>query len=236
MIRIGTAGWSIPKAYADIFEGEGTQLERYARIFDITEIDRTFYRLPRASTLQKWAESTPKNFRFSVKLHRSFTHIHKLQSTQGLEAFISHVSYLNPKLHTIVIQLPPSLVFDKEIAYSFLAKLRELFDGYLALEPRHESWRDAEELLVRLQIARVAADPSRYGIDAHPGGYRGFAYYRLHGSPKIYYSRYDEQFLRQLAQELKSGPKEQVVIFDNTASGAAIENALELKRVIDETK
>lgn len=232
MVRIGTAGWAIPKALADRFPKEGSGLERYSKLLDITEINQTFYRLPKSSTFQKWADSTPKDFCFSVKLHRSFTHFRKLRSTEGLEEFCKVVGHLGKKWYALLVQLPPSLSYDLDIAGQFLQRLRELYKGFIALEPRHKSWLEAEELLAKLRIARVAADPPRYGEDSFPGGYKEFAYWRLHGSPKIYYSMYDEQFLQNLAKKIKKGPKEQIVIFDNTASGAALKNALELKEML----
>ncbi len=237
MIRIGTAGWSIPKAYAQEFPGERTHLERYAQRLPITEINQTFYKLPRPSTLQKWRASTPPEFRFSLKLHRSFTHFHKLASTEGLEEFIETASNLQEKLFAILMQLPPSLQFDEATASTFFSALRRYYDGYVALEPRHPSWEEAEALLDELRIARVAADPPRFETDSEPGGYGEFAYFRLHGSPKIYYSEYREEFLRALARKLVTHPaKEKVVIFDNTASGAAIKNALELVELIREAE
>ncbi len=232
MVRVGTAGWAIPKTLADRFPKEGSALQRYSKILDITEINQTFYRLPRASTFQKWADSTPEDFRFSIKLHRSFTHFHKLRSTEGLEEFCETVGHLGKKWHALLIQLPPSLTYEPKIVEQFLQKLKELYSGYIAIEPRHESWREADELLAKLQIARVAADPARYEDDALPGGCTAFAYWRLHGSPKIYYSEYDEKFLQDLAKKIEGGPDEQVVIFDNTASGAALKNALQLKELI----
>ncbi len=232
MVRIGTAGWAIPKALADRFPKEGSALQRYSKVLDITEINQTFYRLPKPSTFQKWADSTPEDFRFSLKLHRSFTHFHKLASTQGLEEFCETVGHLGKKWYALLIQLPPSLRYEPQRVEEFLQRLQKLYSGYIAIEPRHESWREAEELLAKLQIARVAADPARYEEDALPGGYTDFAYWRLHGSPKIYYSEYDEKFLQDLAKKIQEGPDEQVVIFDNTASGAALKNALQLKELL----
>ncbi|SMC09668.1 DUF72 domain-containing protein [Nitratiruptor tergarcus] len=234
MTYIGTAGWSIPKVYAHLFPSEGTHLERYAKKFTITEINRTFYRLPRASTLQKWSEQTPPSFKFSAKLNRSFTHFHKLQSTQGLEEHIETLKNLGSKFFALLVQLPPSLEFNENVAKSFFEKLREIFSGYIALEARHESWKKSDKLLKELQIARVASDPPKFVFDSEPGGYEEFAYFRLHGSPKIYYSEYTKGFLQNLADRVKAlRATDKVVIFDNTASGAAIKNALELKKLLD---
>jgi uncharacterized protein YecE (DUF72 family) len=77
-------------------------------------------------------------------------------------------------------------------------------------------------------VSRVAADPARAEDADQPGGWKGMRYFRLHGSPRIYYSSYEESALHVLKDQLvKSiGAAETWCIFDNTASGAAMENAL----------
>ncbi|BCD60334.1 MULTISPECIES: DUF72 domain-containing protein [unclassified Nitratiruptor] len=233
MIYIGTAGWSIPKTYAHLFPKEGTHLERYAQVFNITEINKTFYQLPRASTLQKWSQSTPDHFRFSVKMHRSFTHIHKLRSTENLHDFIKHLQNLGNKWLALLIQLPPKLTFESEIAIPFFSTLRSIYQGHIALEARNETWLEAKEVLHQFDISLVAADPPRFEGNDKPLFYTDLIYYRLHGSPKIYYSKYDEKFLRNIADNIiRLEAKDTLVIFDNTASGAAIENAYELRQII----
>ena len=88
-------------------------------------------------------------------------------------------------------------------------------------------------LLRELRIARVAADPPRAAKGGAPGGWKGFAYYRLHGSPRVYYSAYDTGRLDALATELATH-RDAWCIFDNTAGRAAVANALHLLRVTTE--
>ena len=100
-------------------------------------------------------------------------------------------------------------------------------------EPRHPTWfgADADSLLARWKVARVAADPARVPEAAEPGGWRDLAYYRLHGSPRIYYSSYDAAYLDALAARIESdlaADRTVWCIFDNTAAGAAAGNALGL--------
>ena len=79
-------------------------------------------------------------------------------------------------------------------------------------------------------MARVAADPAVVPAAAEPGGWDGLVYYRLHGSPKMYYSAYPDEYLEALAKTL-SGPRKSAdvwCIFDNTAAGAATANALDV--------
>ncbi len=233
MVYIGTAGWAIPKKYAHLFPTQGTHLERYARKFLVTEINQTFYRLPKPTTLEKWKHSTPENFRFITKLPRAITHFSKLKNLQLLDAFLSYIHHLDPKLLAILVQLPPSLAFDEKIAEKFFGHLRKSYQGIVAVEPRHVSWSQAEDLFKKFHIAKVAADPPRFPEADRPSGWEEVCYFRLHGHPKIYYSEYDRQFLENIAKFLKTHPaKTKIVIFDNTASGAAIKNALELEEMV----
>ena len=236
MLRIGTAGWTIRREHQDRLAGAGSHLARYATRFNAVEINSSFYRPHRPATYARWARETPDGFSFAVKMPRTVTHNAKLKGAEELLArFLGECGALGEKLGCILIQLPPSLVFDAGAAKQFFAGLRETYAGAAALEPRHASWftKPAEAMLVRFRIARVAADPipakmAQIGAAAEPGGFQGFAYRRLHGSPRIYYSDYDDDFLRALAAHLKVAGRDAWCIFDNTALGYATQNALAL--------
>jgi uncharacterized protein YecE (DUF72 family) len=133
------------------------------------------------------------------------------------------------------VQLPPSLAFDEDVAATFFAALRARYAGTVAAEPRHESWfgAEADRLLTTWHVARVAADPARVPAAAEPGGWPGAVYYRLHGSPRTYYSAYDTAFLDALAPRLLAAPTPAWCIFDNTAAGAATVNALDLLALLE---
>jgi uncharacterized protein YecE (DUF72 family) len=88
-----------------------------------------------------------------------------------------------------------------------------------------------DDWLAKRNISRVAADPAPVAGADKPGGRKALAYYRWHGSPRIYYSDYDAGALAALGRRLKEDIARDVwCIFDNTATGAALGNALELKR------
>ena len=241
MIYIGTAGWSIPRASSEKVTGDGSHLERYARVLPCAEINTSFQRSHRFAVYEKWANQTPPSFRFSVKLPRAITHDGELRHARiPVSRFLSQVAGLGNKLGALLVQVPPSLEFRVRTVRSFFQLLRESFDGAVVCEPRHVSWflPAAETLLERLQIGRVAADPLDIpGADC-PGGWMGPAnnganavvYYRLHGSPRKYWSRYPVERVQQWAEALSHSPSctQAWFIFDNTAAGGAIENALEL--------
>jgi uncharacterized protein YecE (DUF72 family) len=221
--------------------GAGTHLERYARALNCAEINSSFYRSHRLATWRRWADSTPDDFRFSVKLPKAMTHTARLRIEAGaLDPFFAEIATLGEKLGPILIQLPPSLDFGSCPAAEFLCQLRERFAGAVAIEPRHPSWftGEADDLLKLHHVARVAADPSREKnkpLDELPvpGGWTGFSYYRFHGSPRTYYSNYGPEYLSALSEGVaRLLAKDVWVIFDNTAHGHAFANAIELRNLL----
>jgi uncharacterized protein YecE (DUF72 family) len=233
VIRVGCAGWSIPKEHAGLFPPHGTHLARYAARFPAVEINSSFYRPHRTATYARWAATVPADFRFAVKVPREITHRRRLVDTGDLlDRFLAEAGALGGKLGPLLVQLPPSLAFAVPVATSFFTALRERFAGDVVCEPRHPSWfaPATEELLANFRVARVAADPAVVPAATEPGGWAGLAYYRLHGSPRIYYSPYSAEYLTALAEQLKAHAATSAVwcIFDNTALGAATSNALAL--------
>jgi uncharacterized protein YecE (DUF72 family) len=236
LVRIGTAGWTIPRFVADEFPAEGTGLERYAARFRAAEINSTFYRSHKPSTWARWREAVPADFQFAAKVPKAITHEAKLVGCEArLDAFVAEVTDgLGEKLGPLLVQLPPSLAFDADVAGSFFAALREWTDQPLVCEPRHVTWfePEAEALLVYYRVARAAADPARHPNADVPGGWPKFAYWRLHGSPRMYYSSYDDAFLGDLAVAVRAHQGQAWIIFDNTTSGAAAANALRLEEIL----
>ena len=229
MYRIGTAGWTIPRECAGRVEGEGTHLQRYARLLTAAEINSSFHRPHAESTYRRWAEATPAGFLFSVKLPRTITHDLKLRRSRTLlQRFLGESAGLGDRRGPLLVQLPPSFAFDKRVIARFLDLLRSMHAGGIVWEPRHPTWfgGPADALLASYEVARVAADPVRApGADV-PGGWPGIIYYRLHGSPRPYWSRYSPDYIAALAPKMPPGAW---CIFDNTAAGAALSNALELQ-------
>lgn len=236
-IFTGCAGWSLGREHSAAFTAEGTHLQRYAARLNCAEINSSFYRPHRQQTYQRWAASVPAGFRFSVKVPKLISHVQRLQACdQALDEFVLQCSGLGDRLGCLLVQLPPSLVFDESVAEAFFISIRRCFPGPVVLEPRHESWVGAEALLVHYHIAQVAVDPSRISTDSTPRGWPGLKYWRLHGSPRIYYSPYELPRLERLAVELQTATAEGQsawCIFDNTASGAALGNALTLAQCLD---
>jgi uncharacterized protein YecE (DUF72 family) len=233
-IVIGTAGWSIGATEASAFPEAGSALERYAARFAGVEINSSFHRPHRASTWARWGASVPAGFRFSVKVPKTITHKAKLADCADLvETFLDEAGALGDRLAILLVQLPPSLAFDAGVAERFFAMIGGASEAAIACEPRHASWfeGEADATLARLMVARVAADPAKVPAAAIPGGWRGLSYFRLHGSPTIYRSSYDDArldaYAGQLREAARLGPA--WCMFDNTAGSAATGNALALQ-------
>lgn len=237
-LLLGTAGWTIPRETASAFPGEDAHLQRYSRLLSAVEINSTFHRPHRASTYARWAQTTPDDFRFCLKIPKTITHKAKLVECENLlDDFFAEIEPLRAKVRCLLIQLPPSLACDRTVATTFFRAVRKGFDGEVACEPRHASWFEpaADRLLATRRIARVAADPERVPGALRPGGWDGLRYFRLHGAPRMYYSRYSSAWLRMLAdaieRELRVG-RPTWCMFDNTVTGAAMANVLELRGLL----
>lgn len=221
---IATAAWSIPKKVADRFAQEGSGLSRYASVFDGVEINSTFYRRHKTSTFARWAESVPDRFRFAVKIPKEITHIRAMKDiAEPFDIFLEDIAPLGEKRGPLLCQLPPSLAFDDDALETAFKTIRDADGGPIVIEVRHKSWASAEalDLLKTYAIDRVLADPAPVwpaeDFETPP------KYVRLHGKPKIYYSSYTDDEIRSFSDLLTP---DGWCVFDNTASGAAIENAL----------
>lgn len=238
--RIGTAAWTLPKEHKDQFPPSGSHLERYSQVLNAVEINTSFYRQHKHATYEKWASAVPDDFKFSVKLERLFTHERKL-ADPGPELLerIEGIQGLGAKLGCLLVQLPPKLEFIEVTAGSFFETLREIFLGPIAVEARNKSWSSSEAFKLRreFELSPVIADPEPYDganlISSTHGSSRVVHYYRLHGSPEIYKSRYETARLESFAEQMRVSAKQASsvwCVFDNTTFGHATQNALELQQ------
>jgi len=232
---IGTSGWNYDH-WKGVFYEDGCPksrwLEWYGRHFQTVEVNATFYRSMKPQTFENWYRNTPDGFLWSVKANRFITHIKRLKDAEEpLGRFLESVTPLREKLGPILFQLPPSLVFNQMIAETFFRHL--LPARRYTLEARHESWLEPEALkcLEQYGIAWCISDtagryPYREAVTAD------FVYIRLHGSQKLYASRYSDKELKAWADRITSWNLDTYVYFDNDFKGYAPQNALELIRLL----
>jgi len=165
-IRLGTCAWSFPEWRGNFYPADlppDRWLEFYSRYFPAVEIDSTFYKTPADATIRRWADSTPASFRFACKLPRAITHERMLRDSKAeLTAFLQALEPLMPKLHVILIQLPPAFAPKpgRPLLRAFLAQLPR--DFRFAIEFRHAGWHRPQHisLLEKHRICWVWADTS----------------------------------------------------------------------------
>ena len=224
---------ALASQYASKFPAPGTHLHRYAQQVNCAEINSSFYRPHQKKIYERWADSTPAPFRFCVKAPKQITHDQRLADPHAiLDRFADETAGLGKKLGAVLVQLAPSLAFDKTLAGNFFKALDQRISAPAVCEPRHASWftPEVDAWLAKRRIAGVGADPARVPEAAEPGGWRGLSYFRLHGSPRMYYSAYTPAFIKTLSRRAKAQRVPVWCIFDNTAAGAALGDALSTMR------
>jgi len=240
---VGTSGWSY-RHWLGVFYPENLKpakfLEFYVEHFDCVELNASFYRLPNEKTVENWAKRTPERFKFCLKLSRLITHQKRLAGAQEpLGTFFERFRLLKEagKLGPVLVQLPPSLRFDREVAEGFFSLLNEYYgDHRFALEARHASWfvEEALHLLEEHGIAHVIADsggrfPSYEAVTAD------FVYLRFHGPGKLYASNYPDEMLEASAGKITRWLKEGLEVwafFNNDVGGYAVRNAQRLHELV----
>ena len=176
---VGTSGFSYPTWKPDFYPAGTPQkefLRAYVERLPSVELNATFYQLPSEERLRAWAEQTPPEFRFAVKMNRRATHFGDI-SIVG--TFCERVRTLGERLGPILVQLPPTRPRDE----GWLALMLESLDPELeyTFEFRHESWSGIEGVQV---------------INALEGD-APFRYLRLRDPP------YDEEALHGWADRLR---------------------------------
>ncbi len=241
-LYVGTSGWHYPRAKEGDFTWEGVfyppkqpgrkagpELEYYAQFFNSAEVNLTFYQLPQLRMVKGWVERTPKDFRFSVKLHQKFTHPSLYERTEraagrmpapldvaDIDAFRMIVDTLarGGKLGVVLMQFPYNVPPTPTNVGTIVSLARAFKPHRVALEIRTRGWRSAPHVLEELQahnIAWVYVDQYtlRYSAIRDVSPTADSYYLRLHGrnpawvqaksGPERYNYLYSWAELRQIA-------------------------------------
>ncbi len=246
MIRIGASGWSYLEWYGVFYPrglNSSDMLSYYAKFFDTSEVNSSFYSIPKKDTVHFWSRKTPENFVFAIKVYRGITHEKKLSNVQrDLISFIEKFEALerSRKLGPFLIQLPPRFKKNLNLLESialFLSTCREKYGYKFAIEFRHRSWvvSSTFKILERYGIAYVIVDepllPPVVKVTSD------FAYIRWHGRGKeIWYNyKYSIDQLKKWVPKIKEIESSTEVVFgyfNNHFHGNAIKDALVMKELL----
>jgi uncharacterized protein YecE (DUF72 family) len=208
MIKVGCCGYP-------------TAMKKYQENFSLVELNTTFYRYPKMSTVSRWRNKAPENFKFTVKAHQDISHKFKFSIKPSVKAFEQMKEICKTlKARILLIQTPRSFRPDKlKDACEFLDKINRE-DLIIVWETRGPSWNEPatrEKLaktLQRLEVPHVT-DPFR----ETPTYTSNVAYFRLHGlGERMYYYQYTDKELKKLhefVKPLEAKGKEVYVLFNN---------------------
>ena len=241
---IGTSGWSyddwIGKFYPkDIKQSEWIKF--LAKYFNTVELNMSFYRYPFKNMIIGWRNKLPEGFQMTMKAHRSITHYKKLNQVDDLlERFYSLANLLGDKIGCVLFQTPPSFKkTEKNIKtlVTFLGKLDLHYRN--VLEFRHPSWWNEEvyDILKKYRVAFCTVSGLNMMSDAVVTA--DFAYIRFHGPREAYASQYTEKDLEKWAETIillaqHSKLKQIYCYFNNDVQGFAVEDALKLKKLLNQ--
>jgi uncharacterized protein YecE (DUF72 family) len=265
-IFIGTSGWSYPKGegtWKGFFYplGEVVELEFYSRFFNTVEINSSFYRPPNPGYVYNWARRVPDGFLFAMKLWQKFTHPRMYRDATGREAIISQAdvdtfrSSIEPlaktgKLGVLLAQFPPSFKND-DYGRRIIGAVAKTFGEYpLAVELRHRSWSDDENIAALLRenkMAWVQIDEPKFSTSvAREVPLTGdIAYFRFHGrnakdwwsgnSEQRYRYHYSPEEIEELVGRVKAAAEKSRMLFayfNNHWQAYAPRNANDLKKAL----
>ena len=235
-ILIGTSGWAYSNWKGTFYPEKlpsARLLEFYTKRFPTTEVNYSFYHLPRPATYEKWAAQASEGFMFAVKASRLITHTKRLTGVEeAWRVFLQNAQLLGPHLGPILIQFPASFRRDHTRLAEFLKMARTVASDSdrlrLVFEFRHESWFSDEvyKLLSNHGAALCIPDSPQYPRRAVTTA--DFVYFRFHGRTRLFASDYSKAELAEEAKEMRRLLKEGQDVyayFNNDAEGHAVENA-----------
>ena len=204
--------------------------EFYCQHFNTLEINVTFYRFPRLAAMQVWHKQSPDRFRFAVKVPKAITHYKKFIGTENMLSDFYNTSRegLGKKLGCVLFQLSPRSTYTEERLGRIIESLDYSFTN--VLEFRHPSWW-SEEVYRKLARHKISfCGMSHPDLPADVVQNTKNLYYRFHGVPELYKSKYDFKYLKEFADQVQHSKTTRTAFlyFNNDIGGSAIGNAQDL--------
>jgi uncharacterized protein YecE (DUF72 family) len=229
-VHIGTSGWQYADWKRRLYPSAVPQrrwLEHYGTCFETVEVNSAFYRLPEVETFEKWRQSTPEDFVFSVKASRYLTHVKRLQNpSEPVKKLLTRARSLRSKLGPILVQLPPNL----PASVPALRRALEAFPSAqrVAFEPRHGSWFEDTVYGVLAEHGAALCLSDAAGRRSPLVRTADWGYLRFHegrSSPVPCYGRRALESWAERLAETWDGAHELFVYFNNDRGGCAVRDA-----------
>ena len=213
----GTSGLqiSMPKRDFAPEDRDKSRLAFYAHHEDSIEINSSFYKLPQAKTVRRWATEVPENFRFTFKLWKEVTHQKNLLfKAEDIKRFMEVIDLPEANKGCLLVQFPPSLQISAKSQLLELLQILNSFDWPVAVEFRHNSWYNDSvfELLNNYQVAMVIQDMPKSATPMELTA-DDLVYLRFHGPFGNYKDSYSEDFLYEFALYIREWQEEGKTVY-----------------------
>ncbi|MBD0332412.1 MAG: DUF72 domain-containing protein [Chitinophagaceae bacterium] len=235
--HIGCSGFHY-KEWKGVFYPQGLPqtkwFEYYTRHFNTLELNVTFYRFPKVSSLQEWYNKSPDSFLFSAKVPKFISHFRQFSNTRRmLNDFYSIAKEgLKEKLGAVLFQSPPQMQYSEEKLNEIIDQVNDSFVN--VIEFRHISWWQPKVYKKLKKHNIIFCGHSYPHLPEDVVVNKEICYYRFHGVPKLYKSAYTNKFLDSIIKGIKtSAARKCFLYFNNTWGIAAIKNALHTQRIIN---
>jgi uncharacterized protein YecE (DUF72 family) len=239
----GTSGLLLPVPNKEFYPEEFKSKSRlcyYGSLFNSIEINSSFYKVPMASTVAKWAADTPDDFKFTFKLWRDITHNKGLvYQAEHIHHFFERIAAAGDKKGSLLIQFPGSIkpVHARELE-QLLLQVRQADPEQtwkVAVEFRHQTWyqTDTYDMLDALDMGLVLHDKLSEGA-AFTDAAKDFIYVRFHGPGGNYRGSYEDEFLYEYASYVRDwlADGKVVYVYFNNTMGSAIQNLQALRNYV----
>ncbi|WP_129717321.1 DUF72 domain-containing protein [Pedobacter sp. SYP-B3415] len=240
----GTSGLLLPvpnkSFYPPAFQ-EKSRLTYYGHLFNSLEVNSSFYKMPRAQTLQKWASEVPDGFRFTFKLFKGLTHNKGLEFDEAeIHSFLQNIDAVGLKKGCMLVQFPgsfrPAWMHRLEYLFRLIREHDPAKDWHTSIEFRHDDWYKPAtyDLLARYDMGLVLHDKLSQGImlgSLQPGN---AVYLRFHGPEGNYRGTYEDDVLYEYASYIQEWLDEgrTVYTYFNNTMGSAISNLQTLRKAV----
>jgi len=239
----GTSNVVLPVANKLSFPPEYQSKSRlcyYASLFNSVEVNSTFYKLPLAKTIGRWATEVPDAFRFTFKLWQQITHNKGLAfDPENVKRFMTIINQANDKKGLLLIQFPPGTTINTFQLNYLINEIKQADEGgswQIAVEFRNRSWYvdDVFDLLDEHKIAMVLHDLPASAAPMRTGN-ADFVYLRFHGPEGGYRGSYNDDFLYEYALYIKEWIEDgkTVYAYFNNTMGEAVKNLITLNGYVN---
>jgi uncharacterized protein YecE (DUF72 family) len=238
----GTSNIVLPikqSEYPPEFKG-ASRLTYYASLFSSLEVNSSFYKIPKPTTVEKWRETVPPDFRFTFKVPKTVTHAKGLQfNVEDLEVFAETIAQAGDRKGCLLLQLPPSVKREQqEELEGILECLGSDAKGWhIAVEFRHQSWYNSTvyRMLQNFGAGMVEQDMPKSATPKVTVA-EDFHYLRFHGPEGTYRGSYDDPFLLGRAKRIAAWVKDgrEVYVYFNNTMGDALGNLGTLNAMVEQ--